>query len=68
MPLGMEVVGLRPGYFVLGGDPARAIVGPGDFVFGGDPATPRKKGHTHPTQFFGTCLLWPNGWMDEDAT
>jgi len=29
---------------------------------------PPEKGHTHPTQFFGPCLLWPNGWMDEDAT
>jgi len=27
---------------------------------------PPEKGHTHPTQFF-PCLLWPNGWMDEDA-
>jgi len=36
-------------------------------VFGGDPATPRRKGtHTHP--IFSPCLLWPNGWMDEDAT
>jgi len=29
-------------------------------VFDGDPAT--SKGG------FGPCLLWPNGWMDEDAT
>ena len=35
MPLGMEV----------------GLPGPGDFVFDGDPATPRKIGHTHPTQF-----------------
>jgi len=39
---------------------------PGDFVFDGDPA-PQKKGHS-PIQIFGQCLLWPNGWMDEDAT
>jgi len=29
--------------------------------------TPRKNGTpTHP--IFGPCLLWPNGWVDEDAT
>ena len=38
-----------------------AGLGPGDFVFDGDPA----RGHTH---HHGACLLWPNGWMDEDAT
>ena len=31
------------------------------------PSYPQKKGHIHPTQLFGPCLLWPNGWMDEDA-
>jgi len=37
-----------------------------DIVFDEDPATSRQKGtHTHP--IFGPCLLWPNGWMDEDA-
>jgi len=42
-------------------------LGPGDFVFNGDPAPPIKKWHiTHP--IFGPCLLWANGWMDEDAT
>jgi len=25
-----------------------------------------KKGHSPP--LFGPCLLWPNGWMDQDAT
>jgi len=43
-------------------------LGPGDFVFDGDPAIPRKKGRPTLTQFFGPCLLWLNGWMDEDAT
>jgi len=43
-------------------------LGPGDFVFGGDPATPRNREHTHHHPVFGPCLLWPNGWMDEDAT
>ena len=36
-------------------------------VFVVDPATLREKGHTHPHPIFGLCLLWPNGWMDEDA-
>jgi len=35
-------------------------LGPGDFVFDGD-QLPQKKGHTHSIQFFGPCLLWPNG-------
>jgi len=39
---------------------------PGDFVRWG-PSYPRK-GHTHSHPTFGPCLLWPNGWMDEDAT
>ena len=52
MPLGMEV-GLSPD----------------DFVLDGDPAISRKKAHLpHPiVLIFGPCLLWPNGWMDEDA-
>jgi len=39
---------------------------PGDFVFDGNPA-PQKKGQS-PHPIFGPCLLWPNGWMDQDAT
>jgi len=53
MPLGMDV-GL----------------GPGDFVFGGDPAPSQKRRHS-PHPLFGPfvpCLLWPNGWMDQDST
>jgi len=42
-------------------------LGPGDFVFDGDSATPRKRADP-PHPIFGPCLLWPNGWMDEDAT
>ena len=38
-----------------------------DVVFDVDPATPRKRAHP-PHPIFGPCLLWPNGWMDEDAT
>jgi len=30
------------------------------------PAPPPQKGHSPPT--LGSCLLWPNGRMDEDAT
>jgi len=29
---------------------------------------PLEKGHTHAYPIFGSCLLWPNGWMDQDAT
>jgi len=29
---------------------------------------PPEKGHNHPHPIFGPCLLWPNGWMDEDAS
>jgi len=38
---------------------------PGDFVFDGDPPPPEKKVQ-RPTQSW-PCLLWPNGWMDQDA-
>ena len=42
-------------------------LGPGGFVFDGDSAPPKEKGHSsHP--IFGPYLLWPTGWMDEDAT
>jgi len=33
-------------------------LGSGHIVLDGDPAPPKK----------GPCLLWPNGWMDQDAT
>ena len=36
-----------------------------DIVLDGDQAPPPKKG-TAPL-IFGPCLLWPNGWMDQDA-
>jgi len=41
-------------------------LGTGDFVLDGDAAPPPKKGAQH--QIFGPCLLWPNGWMDQDGT
>jgi len=37
-----------------------------DIVFDVDPATPRKRAHP-PHLIFVPCLLWPNGWIDEDA-
>jgi len=40
---------------------------PGDFVFDGDPATTKTEGTPTTIQFVAR-LLWPNGWMDEDAT
>jgi len=39
---------------------------PGNFVLDGDPAPPQKGGGA--SQIFGPCLLWPNGWMDQDGT
>jgi len=39
---------------------------PGDIMLDGHPAPPKKGTSPHP--IFGPCLLWPNGWMDEDAT
>jgi len=41
-------------------------LGPCDFV-GWGPSSPRKKG-TAPHPIFRPCLVWPNGWMDQDAT
>jgi len=41
-------------------------LGPGDFLLDGDPSPPPKKGAEPP--LFGPCLLWPNGWMDQDGT
>jgi len=39
-------------------------LGPGHIVLDGDQAPP--KGAQPP--IFGPCLLWPNGWMDQDDT
>ena len=39
---------------------------PGDFVLDGDPAPSLKRGRS--PQIFGPYLLWPNGWMDRDAS
>jgi len=40
---------------------------PGDFVLDGDAARPQKGGRA-PSPIFGPFLLWPNGWMHQDAT
>ena len=42
-------------------------VGPGNIVLDGDPDPPRQKRGT-PLPIFGPCLLWRNGWIDQDAT
>jgi len=43
-------------------------LGPGHIALHGDPA-PLKRGTVAPLPaIFGPCLLWPNGWMDQDAT
>jgi len=42
-------------------------LGPGHTVLDGDSALP-KRGTYNPPQIFGPWLLWPNGWMDQDAT
>ena len=41
-------------------------LGPGHIVLDGDLDPPPQKGVQPP--IFGPCLLWPNGWMDQDAT
>jgi len=41
-------------------------LGPGDFVLDGDPALLTKRWRSLP--ILGPCLLWPNAWMDQDAT
>jgi len=38
---------------------------PDHIVLDGDPAPPSKWAQP---PIFGPCLLWPNGWMDQDAT
>jgi len=41
-------------------------LGPGHIVLDGGPAPPSRKGAEPP--IFGPFLLWPKGWMDQDAT
>jgi len=42
-------------------------LGPGDFVRWGLRCSLPKK-EAEPPQIFGPCLLWPNGWMDQDCS
>jgi len=39
---------------------------PGDFVLDGDRGSLPKNGAEPPSNF-RPCLLWPNGWMDQDG-
>ena len=41
---------------------------PDDIVLDVDPGPPRQRGGRTLTQFLGPYLLWPNGWMHQDAT
>ena len=41
---------------------------PGDFMLHGDSASTPQKGGGAPAPIFGPFLLWPNGWMHQDAT
>jgi len=41
-------------------------LGQGDIALDGHPAAPERGTATLP--LFVPCLLWPNGWMHEDAT
>jgi len=41
-------------------------LGPGDIVLDRDPVT--QKGARTAPPIIGPCLLWPNRWMDQDAT
>jgi len=45
---------------------AKVGLGSGNIVLDADPAPSHFYGAQPP--IFGPCLLWPNGWMDQDAT
>ena len=45
----------------------RVVLGPGHIVLDGDPAHSPQRG-TAPSPICGPYLLWPSGWMDQDAT
>jgi len=44
------------------------VLGSGYIVLDWDPAPLPKKGGGAPSPIFGPFLLWPNGWMHQDAT
>ena len=41
-------------------------LGPGDIVLDGNPGRPQSVGAQHPPIL--AHVLWPNGWMNQDAT
>ena len=43
-------------------------LGPSDFVLDGDAEPLPQKGAELPSPIVGPFLLWPNGWMHQDAT
>jgi len=43
-------------------------LGPGDILSDGVPTPPPKKKWVQQPPLFGQCVLWLNGWMDQDAT
>jgi len=43
-------------------------LGLGHIVLDGDPAPLPKNGAEPLSPIVGPFLLWPNGWMDQDAT
>jgi len=60
---GISIVAKRlDGHVPLG---TKVGVGPGDIVLDGDLALPQKGAQS---PIFGPCLLWSNGWIDQDAT
>jgi len=71
MPLGKDV-GLGPGDILLDGDPLPPQKGHSPpllrrhCVRWGPTSPLPKKGAEPP--ILGPCLLWPNGWMDQDGT
>ena len=40
----------------------------GDFALDGDTVPPSQKKAGAQPSIFGSCLSWPNSWMDQDAT
>ena len=43
-------------------------LGPSDIVLDGDPAEPSRGAQQPSPIFFGPCLLWTYGYMDQDAS
>jgi len=44
-------------------------LGPGHILLDGDAAPSQRRGQSPPpSPIFSPCLLWSNGWMDQDAT